>query len=218
MNKYLVNNKSPNKIHTYNKMSNNTFDHYKGEESDFTFEHDKGRKPLHQEFILKNLKPIECNNRSIFNCKDFTVDFDESWMLISNPARNGSCNYVSLKSAQIVKTETSTTEYPIILSKKAIFTFSSIRYIPQHINSLKQEFSRCNMENFFKIEQEGNVVTIMTTDKGLKENDMYLLSFEFRDRFLGVVIGAFFCKKNSNPDPNPRTVYYKYRPLPTIAF
>lgn len=218
MNRYLGNNKPPNTSYTYNNMSTNTIDHDEGITSDFTFEHDKGRKPLHQEFILKNLKPIECNNRSLFNCNDFTVDFGESWMLISNPTRNGSCNYVSLKSAQVVKTEYSNTEYPIILSKKAIFTFSSIRYIPQHINSLKQEFTRCNMENFFKIEQEGNVVTIITTDKGLKENDMYLLSFEFRERFFGVVIGAFFCKKNNNPDQNPRTVYYKYRPLPTIVY
>ena len=175
------------------------------------------RQPLHQEFILKNLKPIECVNRSIFNDRNFTVDFDESWMLVNNPSHQGSCTYTPLKSAKITKTSSSDTEFPIVLSRKAVFTFESPRYIDQHINSLKEEFANCKMGDFIDIQRGGNVVTMTTTDKNLKENDMYLLSFEFREKFLGVVVGGFFCKKNFYPDAQARPIYYRYRSLPTIS-
>lgn len=170
-------------------------------------------KSLHHKYILRNLKPIELDDRSFFNFHDFSVDFGQSWMIVSLPDSK-TCTYTPLASVGVVKSQDVPVDYPVILSDKAVFTFDNIQFLHQHVASLKDEFEAYGLSHIIDISVNDNIVTMTASSQDLKEGDMYLLSFDFRNNWKGVVFGGFYCKFNNSPEPKPRPVYYKYRELP----
>lgn len=172
---------------------------------------------LEKLYFLKNLKPLLPEDRSLFNLRKFTASIDEGWIIAVDPQRSendiNQCTFVPVNSAKIIKSCTQKYDFPVLLTKRCVFTFDNEKYLTQHLDSLKNEFEEHEFIKYIDIVRDGNTVTISSVSDVAPEKGTHFLLLEFTDGNgnwnSGVSIGLYFgLKINPNKPFKPRPSYY----------